>query len=136
MATTPAAASKAGLTHYLSLAQARIDRWRGVHRAARSLAAGPSNSDALRAQALAELNALAPLEDLCAYPGPWLMAVMRERLTTGDWPAFARLAQRVSVSLLSNSYRDDPEAWSTEDDEAHAPDVLPPGIGRGQARKP
>lgn len=136
-AATSAAAQATGLAQYFSLSQARIDRWRGVHRLAKALAAGAANADALRAQALEQLNALAPLEDLCAYPGPSLMATIRERVITGDWNGFARLAQRVSISLLSNSYRDDPEAWSgDEEGDAHTPDALPPGIGRGQARKP
>ena len=38
---------------------------------------------------------------------------------------------------MANSYRDDPEAWRTEDDgESHMPDVLPPSIGPGRVRKP
>jgi arginine/lysine/ornithine decarboxylase len=135
MSALPAA--NTGLTQYLSTAQARVDRWRGVHRIAKSLAAGAAQSDALKAQAQQELAALAPLEDLCAYPGPALIATIRERLQTGDFAGFARLVQRVSISLLSNSYRDDAEAWSADDEgEAHSPDVLPPGIGRGQARRP
>ena len=39
------------------------------------------------------------------------------------------------MSLLSNSYRDDSAAWlSTEDTEAHTPEILPPSLGRGQSR--
>ncbi|HUL94863.1 MAG TPA: hypothetical protein VLT89_02570 [Usitatibacter sp.] len=137
MATSAKPEARKGLSSYFSMSQGRVDRWRTVHRLARSLAAGAANADALRTQAADEINALAPLEDLCAYPGPGLLAVLKERLQTSDWNGFARLAQRISVSLLSNSYRDDPEAWRTEEDaEAHAPDVLPPGIGHGQARKP
>ncbi|HEX4779212.1 MAG TPA: aminotransferase class I/II-fold pyridoxal phosphate-dependent enzyme, partial [Usitatibacter sp.] len=139
MATATAKSGEAGkgLTGYFSMAQARVDRWRSVHRIARALAAGSPQSEALRKQAAQELEALGPIEDLCGYPGPRLVATVRERLQTGDWAGFARLAQRVSISLLSNSYRDDPDAWRAEDDaDAHMPDVLPPGIGAGQARKP
>ena len=135
MSAKPVAAPS-GLTEYFSLAQARVDRWRAVHRLARSLAAGAAGPEALRAQAMEQLNALGPLEEMCGYPGPMLMATIRERLVTGDWTAFARLAQRVSMALLSNSYRDDVEAWSLDEEDAHAPEVLPPGLGRGQARKP
>jgi len=35
-------------------------------------------------QSAAELQALVPIEDLCGYPGPALMAVVKERLRTGD----------------------------------------------------
>src|SRR4051794_33168274 len=135
MSAKPAAAPS-GLNQYFSLAQARVDRWRAVHRLARSLASGAVGADALRAQAMEQLNALGPFEELCGYPGPMLMATIRERLVTGDWTSFARLAQRVSMALLSNSYRDDAEAWSVDEEDAHAPEVLPPGLGRGQARKP
>ncbi|HZZ94597.1 MAG TPA: hypothetical protein VFE23_18685 [Usitatibacter sp.] len=137
MAATANSATDKGLSSYLSLAQARVDRWRSVHRVARKLAAGSPLVDALRAQANEELAALEPLEDLCAYPGPRLLATVKERMQTGDWAGFARLVQRISVSLLSNTYRDDPDAWRTDDDEeAHAPEVLPQALSGAAARKP
>ncbi|HUI99609.1 MAG TPA: hypothetical protein VLY46_05195, partial [Usitatibacter sp.] len=137
MAATAKVEVRKGLSGYFSASQGRVDRWRSVHRLAKALAAGSSASEALRNEALEELNSLAPLEELCAYPGPALMATLKERLQTRDWTAFARLAQRISISLLSNSYRDDPEAWKADEEgEAHTPEVLPPGIARGQARKP
>jgi arginine/lysine/ornithine decarboxylase len=136
METTAPATSKK-LTEYFSIAQGRVDRWRAVHRLARKLAAGSTASDALRTQALEELTALAPIEELCGYPGPRLLATLRERLQTGDWTAFARLAQRISISLLSNSYRDDPEAWNSEEEsEPHTPEVQGTFTARGEARKP
>jgi arginine decarboxylase len=123
------------LSGYFSMSQGRVDRWRSVHRIAKALAAGAPNAD--KAAALKELAELAPLEDLCAYPGPRLMAVLRERLNTADWTGAARLAQRVSISLLSNSYRDDAEAWRTDDEgESHTPEVLPAAIAHGGPRKP
>jgi len=137
MAATATPTEGKGLSNYLSSAQARVDRWRSVHRLARKLAAGSPLADPLRKQAQEEIAALAPLEELCAYPGPRLLGTLKERLQTGDWAGFARLAQRISVSLLSNSYRDDPAAWANEeDDEAHTPDVLPPGIATAATRKP
>ena len=72
-----------------------------------------------------------------AQAGPRLLTQLHERFNTADWTGFARLVQRISIALLSNSYRDDLEAWKSEDEgEAHMPDVLPPSIGHGQARKP
>jgi arginine decarboxylase len=45
--------------------------------------------------------------------------------------------QRISGALLNNSYRDDIEPWkSDEESDGRAPDVLPPSVGRGQARRP
>ena len=65
------------------------------------------------------------------------MAQVHERLQTGDWTGFARLVQRISGALLSNSYRDDQEPWKADEEgEARVPDILPPSIGRGQSRRP
>jgi arginine decarboxylase len=137
MAAQAAPESGKGLSEYFSSAQARIDRWRVVHRLAKSLATGNGKTDDARTELANELAGLVPIEDLCGYPGPALMSVLKERMKTGDWISLARLAQRISVSLLSNSYRDDTEAWLTDEDgEAHAPELLPPGLGRGHNRKP
>src|SRR5262245_3005576 len=96
--------------------EARIDRWRTLNRVAKALAGGgrgPAAGPGEDPKAL--LTELAPLEDLCAYPGPRLMTQVHERLQTGDWTGFARLVQRISGALLSNSYRDDQEAWKEEE---------------------
>src|SRR5688500_15162001 len=116
---------------FFSASETREQRWRELHRAAKSFASE-------RPQAEKLLSQLAPLEELCGYPGPRLMALANERLKEGDGAGLARLTQRISMALLSNSYRDDAEAWKADDEEGdpHAPKVLPPSIGRGQARKP
>jgi arginine/lysine/ornithine decarboxylase len=137
MSTQTQTEIRKGLSEYFATSQARADRWRTVHRVAKSLAAGTGKSDGLRSRVEEELAALAPIEELCAYPGPGLLGALNERLKEGDWNAVARSAQRISMSLLSNSYRDDIDAWKADEDaDAHAPDVLPPGIGKGQSRKP
>src|SRR5687768_8553800 len=121
---------------FFSASAERVERWRELHRIAKGLAAG-GQADKLRKEAADELGRLGPLKELCGYPGPHLLAQLHERYKTADWTGFARLAQRISIALLSNSYRDDPAAWESEDEsDAHTPDVLPPSIGRGQARKP
>jgi arginine decarboxylase len=128
---------KSGVGAFFSASESREERWRELHRVAKSLAAGGGQSDKLKQEAGALLKELGPLEELCGYPGPALMAQVQDRLKAGDGAGFARLTQRISISLLSNSYRDDPEAWKSEDeDDPHVPAVLPPSIGRGQARKP
>jgi arginine decarboxylase len=127
---------KQGVSAFFSASESREERWRELHRVAKSLAAN-GEADKLKKEAGALLAQLGPLEELCGYPGPRLMAQVNERLKEGDWKGFARLTQRISISLLSNSYRDDPEAWrSDEEGDPHVPAVLPPSIGRGQARKP
>jgi arginine decarboxylase len=126
----------AGARAFFSASEERVQRWREVHRAAKALAGG-GQADKLRPEVTALLGQLGPLEDLCGYPGPRLLAQVHERFKTAEWGSLARLTQRISMSLLSNSYRDDPEAWKSEDeDDPHVPKVLPPSIGRGQARKP
>jgi arginine decarboxylase len=125
-----------GARTFFAASEERVERWRELHRIAKALASGSSQTEKLRSEATAQLARLAPLEDLCGYPGPRLMTLVHERLQTSDWTGLARLVQRISVSLLSNSYRDDPEAWKADEEEAHVPEVLPPSIGRGQARKP
>jgi len=126
----------AGARSFFSASEDRNERWRELHRLAKALASG--QTDKLRQEATALLGQLTPLEELCGYPGPRLMAQVGERLKEGDGATLARLTQRISVALLTNSYRDDPEAWKSdeEDDDPHLPSILPPSIGRGQARKP
>src|SRR4051812_18996868 len=132
----------AGVRSFFSASQDREERWRELHRVAKSMAAGGAADqmcDKLRQEAQALVTQLRPLEDLCGYPGARLMAQLSERLKEGDGASLARLTQRISMSLLSNSYRDEPEAWkseSGEENDPHGPAVLPPSIGRGQARKP
>src|SRR4030095_13441015 len=124
----------AGARSFFSASEDREQRWRELHRLAKTMAAG---GQADKSKAAALLAQLAPLEALCGYPGAALLAQVNERLKDGDGAGLARLTQRISISLLSNSYRDDPEAWNSEDeDDPHMPKVLPPSIGRGQARKP
>jgi arginine decarboxylase len=128
-----------GLNEFFSAAEARVDRWRALHRATRALAAGNAGTtDALRAQAAAVLEELAPLEELNGYPGPTLMAQLTEHLHAGDGAGLARLVQKISGALMSNSYRDDLSAWThDEEGEASMADaILPPTLGRGQSRKP
>jgi arginine decarboxylase len=126
------------LRDFFSASEARIDRWRTLNRIARVLAGSGSRPPGGAGEdPKALLAELGPLEDFCGYPGPRLMTQVHERLQTGDWAGFARLVQRISGALLSNSYRDDQEPWKAEEEgEARMPDVLPPSIGRGQGRRP
>jgi arginine decarboxylase len=126
------------LRDFFTAAEARIDRWRTLNRVAKALAsAGSRASGAAGEDPRALLAELQPLEELCGYPGPGLMAQVHERLQTKDWTGFSRLVQRISGALLSNSYRDDVGPWKADEEgEARVPDILPPSIGRGQSRRP
>jgi arginine decarboxylase len=126
------------LNQFFSASEARFDRWRTLNRVAKALVApGGLGVDRLRAEFAKVMEEVTPLEDFNAYPGPHMMNNLQERLKTGDWTGLARLVQRVSAALLSNSYRDDTEAWSVDEEgEARLPDILPPSVGRGQSRRP
>ncbi|CAG9187476.1 aminotransferase class I/II-fold pyridoxal phosphate-dependent enzyme [Cupriavidus pinatubonensis] len=138
MDTTTRLVPDTGLNQFFSASEARIDRWRILNRIARRLVAQPKGSTAdLRQQAVDVLDELRPLEDFNAYPGPRLMAKVDERIAEEDWVGLHRLVQRISAALMCNSYRDEKEAWSLDEEgEAHLPDILPPSIGHGQSRKP
>ncbi len=126
------------LSNFFSAAEGRLDRWRTLHRIAKNLVGAPEkDAEALRQEAQTLLADMGPIEDFCGYPGPRLMAQLHERLQTGDGTGFARLVQRISNGLMTNSYRDNTEAWKAEEEtEARPTDILPPSIGRGQSRKP
>ena len=65
------------------------------------------------------------------------MGQVNERLKEADWNGLARLVQRLSGALLTNSYREQAGDWEADDEgEARTPDVLPPSVGRGQSRRP
>ena len=127
------------LNQFFSAAEARVDRWRSLHRVTKALAASDASAiERMRSEVNALLEELRPLEELNGYPGPELMAQINEQLEAGDSAALARTVQRVSAALMSNSYRDNAHAWSEdEDNESRMSDsILPPTVGRGQSRRP
>src|SRR6185295_18997609 len=92
------------LRDFFSAAESRIDRWRTLNRIAKALAsASPRPASGPGEDPKALIAELTPLEELCGYPGPRLMAPVRERLQTGDRTGFARLVQRISGALLAGS---------------------------------
>jgi arginine decarboxylase len=132
-------ATRIELNQFFSAAEARVDRWRSLHRLTKALAASDASaSERVRNDVKALVDELRPLEELNGYPGPQLMAQLDQQLEAADAQALARTVQRISASLLSNSYRDDAHAWSDdEDNESRMADaILPPTLGRGQSRRP
>ncbi|HEX4914278.1 MAG TPA: hypothetical protein VFV51_09985, partial [Vicinamibacterales bacterium] len=122
--------------HFFSAIAARLDLWRDVNHAARAWAAtGTSRNDAkLQASCDAALNAVLPMEDFQAYPGPRLINVLKERQAKGDAIGVARLVQRVSSALMTRSYRSDPAEWESEDDAGEAERVMPTALGESTAK--
>ena len=114
----------------------RIDHWCRLHRSAAAWEKAQEDGS-LRDQAAALLASMAPLEDLCGYPGPRLMAALNERFSSGDRSGFRRLTQSISAALLAGSYRDDRSAWMAEgSDEAQMTEYISQALTSGAQRKP
>ena len=129
-------------TFYSALAE-RFDRWRTLNRIARSWAAAEAGGGERR-QSTADLRSigsdlLAQMESLelfFAYPGPKLMAAVRERIAGGDAAGLARLVQRISGALLTRSYREDPSAAEVVDEAEPTGLALTAASADGTPHKP
>ena len=98
----------------------RRDDWQRLHGLGQAWAAAaaanrdPAKLIAESKQLLSELHAL---ENYYAYPGPFVMRQLGERLDAGDCGGFAELARRVARAVLGGTYRRDQGAWDLSDDE-------------------
>ena len=127
-------------TFYSALAE-RFDRWRTLNRIARSWAAAEAGGGERR-QSTADLRSIGSdllaqmetLESFFAYPGPKLMAAVRERIAGGDAAGLVRLVQRISSALLTRSYREDPGAAEVVD-EAEPTGLAPTTASADGARR-
>src|SRR6266568_2075167 len=112
---------------------ARADRWRNLVELAESWSDDPGNRAAFEA-AFAEMAAI---EEFHAYPGPQLISALRDHTTDNNAQAAASLTRRITRALLTRSFRQNPGDWDGEEDgEGAASDVLPPALGRSDARRP
>ena len=120
---------------YTSWWQARSDAWCRLEEASGQLAAA-----ALAGQAADEmlettsglLDALAPVEQYWAFPGPEANGQVRDLFASGDYGRFALLVARITRALVTESYRTG-TGWSLADadhGEAEAEDeAAGPGWG-------
>ena len=122
------------IDHFFSAVAARLDLWRDLARAAQAWAARPASRGdaALQAACNDALTALLPLEDFQAYPGGRVMSAIKERVAGGDALGTARLVQRVSSALMSQSYRSDAGEFEAEEDAS--PERAMPASRDGGAR--
>jgi arginine/lysine/ornithine decarboxylase len=112
---------------------ARADEWRSLLEAAKAWASG--SQDRSRFEAL--LGQVAVMEEFHAYPGPRLMAALRERAASGDAAGTLALVMRIVQSLQTRSFRQHTADWDVHDEgEADVPDLLPPAFGHTDARRP
>ena len=112
---------------------ARGDRWRSLVELAEVWSRDSGSRDDFEA-ALAEMTAT---EEFHAYPGFQLMTALRDHAAEDDARAAASLARRITRAILTRSFRQSPGDWEAhEEGEGVAADVLPPALGRADARRP
>ncbi|MGB8520602.1 MAG: hypothetical protein WCD38_10630 [Candidatus Tumulicola sp.] len=112
---------------------AREDRWRDVVDAAKKWAAGTGS----RAEFESALSEAAVIEEFHGYPGPSLMAALRDRAESDDSTGASALAWRIASALLTRSFRQHASDWDPHADiSSTVPDVLPPTLGRPAAAPP
>ncbi|MBR0874946.1 decarboxylase [Bradyrhizobium tropiciagri] len=110
----------------------RADGWRDLVDAAKAWSRGGD-----RAKYDAELSTLAVTEEFHGYPGPQLMAALKEAAAAGDAAGSFALATRIAQALMTKSFRQHAGDWSTQDDgNGEIPDLLPPTLGQAAARRP
>ncbi|MEJ1156694.1 decarboxylase [Prosthecomicrobium sp. N25] len=121
------------IDHFFSMPSARADGWRALADVAGAWADGRAAVGAV-AEAFATATGM---EDFHAFPGARLLAALKERLAAGEAKGFAALARRLSAAIVTRDYKYDPAEWETGDETGDTPaDILPPTLGRGEARRP
>jgi arginine decarboxylase len=110
-----------------ALPESRTDAWLDLQRLTRAWAEGATTPGAK--ECAAALEALAPLEDYHAYPGPGLLATLKERITAGDTYGAARLVRRISLALMTHAYRRNPSEWEPDEDAPLPASVMPTAAG-------
>ncbi len=100
------------------------------------LRSGP-RGPADRAAFESALEETAVIEEFHGYPGPALMAALRNRADGDDAAGAAALAWRIASALLTRSFRQHASDWDPHSDiSSTVPDVLPPTLGRPEAALP
>jgi len=124
------------IDHFFSAMSARHDRWRVLGKAAQRWAAGTTGRDAASsreacAKALAQLL---PFESFQAFPGPRLLASLKERVEEGDAHGTARLVQKVVSALSSRSFRVNVGEWEQEEESASVERTMPTAMRESATR--
>jgi arginine decarboxylase len=141
MAESTQRARSIDLRDFFSAAEARTDRWRqmsAVGRAWETAVSRGKPDESLHNDAARLLADVAILEDYWAYPGSRLMTTVGEALKERNAAVFARAVQKISMALLTGSYRHEPAAWDPLDEgEGRGADMLlPPDVLPGNGHKP
>jgi arginine decarboxylase len=101
-------------------AEARNDRWRTLLQQARqwemSATTDPSQASTNRSRVQSAFEELLQWEGFYAYPGPGLLSLVAERVTSGDAVGTVRLARTISTAIVTHSYRANVGEWENEED--------------------
>jgi arginine/lysine/ornithine decarboxylase len=112
---------------------ARADQWRNLVELAEAWSNGSDN----RGKFEDALAAMTATEEFHAYPGSRLITALRDHAAANDASATAALARRITRALLNRSFRQNAGDWDVHDEgEGAIADVLPPTLGRPDARRP
>jgi arginine decarboxylase len=112
---------------------ARADHWRFLVDAAKAWSDGSGRRNEFDVL-FAEIEVI---EEFHGYPGPRLMAALKEAAASGDASATMALATRILQSLQTKSFRQQANDWDIHDDGERAlTDLLPPSLGRAEPHRP
>jgi arginine decarboxylase len=119
------------IDHLFAAPEVRLDRWRDLHKAVQRWEAslGRKDAAAMQAECAETLAGLLPLEEFHAYPGQRLLGFLRERLASGDAMGASRLIARVSMAMMTRSYRSDPTEWEPDDESTGPAATMPTASG-------
>jgi arginine decarboxylase len=141
MSTSTTKVEKPRVDQFFTVTEARFDRWRAFLRAARVWEESVNRQNAdreVRHFAVSEqFRELRQWEDFFAYPGPALLAMLDQRIASGEAASAARHVQSISSALLTHSYRTNLADW--ESDESPAPSLsgrLPIGTEEAAPHRP
>ena len=112
---------------------ARGDQWRNLVELAEAWSRGSDK----RAGFQAAFDEISATEEFHAYPGPQLMASLRDHVAENDAQAAESLTRHITRAILTRSFRQNAGDWENyEDAEEVTADVLPPALGRSEAHRP
>jgi len=136
----PAAAPSLTLSDLFAAVEHRSDCWAQLSVVSRAWAAAASRGqpiEELKAETLALLEQLMPMEAFWAYPGPHQLRALREHIAAEDAASVGRLVRELNAAMASGAYRNDPAAWDPgiEADIGLA-DFMPPSLGPGEHHRP
>jgi arginine decarboxylase len=121
------------IDQFVSGPGARVERWRELL----DVAAAWSSGAAQRAKFETVLADISVLEEYYGYPGPRLMAGLRETAAEGDAKATLRAVRKLVTALSTRSFhRELDEQGEGQEDGGAVPDLMPPALGRGGRRRP